>query len=83
MAQPLEFEAILDTKVVKSTRKKDYLEYLVKWKKRPTEDSTWMSATELEAKGFILVDLMNRGSLFFLPHESDVGASWHAINMMS
>ena len=33
VAQPLEVEAILDTKVVKSTRKKDYLEYLVKWKK--------------------------------------------------
>ena len=33
VAQPLEFEAILDTKVVKRTRKNDYLEYLVKWKK--------------------------------------------------
>ena len=43
VAQPLEVEAILDTKVVKSTRKKDYLEYLVKWKKQPIEDSTWMS----------------------------------------
>ena len=30
MAQPLEFEAILDTKVVKRTRKNNYLEYLVK-----------------------------------------------------
>ena len=27
VTQPLEFEAILDTKVLKSTRKKDYLEY--------------------------------------------------------
>ena len=62
VAQPLEVEAILDTKVVKSTRKKDYLEYLVKSKKRPTEDSTWMSATELEAKGFTVADLMNSGS---------------------
>ena len=62
VAQPLEVDAILDTKVVKCTRKRDYLEYLVKWKKRPIEDSTWMSATELEAKGFTVADLMNRGS---------------------
>ena len=46
VAYPLEFEAILDTKVVKSIRKKDYMENLVKWKKRTTEDSTWMSAAE-------------------------------------
>ena len=39
VAQPLEVEVILDTKVVKSTRTKDYLEYLVKWKKRLIEDS--------------------------------------------
>ena len=32
VTQPLEVEAILDTRVSKSTRKKDYLEYLVKWK---------------------------------------------------
>ena len=52
----------MDTKVVKSTRKKENLEYLVKWKKRPTEDSTWMSAKELEANGFTVADLMNMGS---------------------
>ena len=62
VAQPLEVEAILDTKVTKSIRKKDYLEYLVKWKKRPTKDSTWMIAAELEAKGFTVADLMNRSS---------------------
>ena len=54
VAQPLEVEDILDTKVVKSTRKKDYLDYLVKWKKRPTKASNWMSAAELEAKGFTI-----------------------------
>ena len=45
VAQQLEAEEILDTKVAKSTRKKDYLEYLVKWKAHPVEDATWMSAT--------------------------------------
>ena len=62
VTQPLELEAVLDTRVSKSTRKKDYLEYLVKWKKQPIEDSTWMSAIELEAKGFTVAELMNRGS---------------------
>ena len=64
-APPLEAEKILDTKVVKSTRQKDYLEYLVKWKTHLVEDATWLRAADLEAKGFSVVDLMNRGSLLF------------------
>ena len=55
----------MDTKVAKSTRKKDYLEYLVKWKEHPVEDATWMSTAELEAKGFVVNDLLNRGSILF------------------
>ena len=50
VAQPLEVESILDTKVVKSTRKKDYIDYLVKWNKRTTKDSTWMSIAELKPR---------------------------------
>ena len=64
-AQPLEAENILDTKVVKSTKWKDYLEYLVKWKAYLVEDATWMSAIELEAKGFFVANMMNGGSLLF------------------
>ena len=64
-AQPSEAEKVLDTKVVKSTRQKEYLKYLVKWKAHPVEDATWMSAVELEAKVFFVIDLMNRGSLLF------------------
>ena len=65
IAKPLGAKEILDTKVEKSTRQKDYLEYLVKWKAHPVEDATWMSTVELEAKGFSVVDLMNRVSLLF------------------
>lgn len=59
VAKPLQAEAILDTRVAKSTRQKDYLEYLVKWKEHPVEDSTWMNVAELEATGFTVAGLMN------------------------
>ena len=62
MAQPLEVESILDTRVEKRTKQRDYLEYLVKWKGHPVEDSTWMDAKELETKGYSVADLLNRGS---------------------
>ena len=62
VTKPLEVEVVLDNRVSKSTRKKEYMEYLVKWRKRPIEDSTWMSAVELEDKVFAIYDFMNRGS---------------------
>ena len=41
-SQPLEFEAILETKVSKKTRNHTYYQYLVKWKGLHTIDATWM-----------------------------------------
>ena len=58
--RPTEAEAILETKIVKKTRGKEYLEYLVKWQGHPAEDSTWMSAADLEKKGYEIDDLMRR-----------------------
>ena len=48
LATSLEVENILDTHVTKKTGKKEYLEYLVKWKDHPMEDSTWMDEGALQ-----------------------------------
>lgn len=44
-----EVEKVLDQRVGKSTRRKDYYKYLVKWKNRPVEDVTWISQSELDS----------------------------------
>ena len=38
-----EVEYILDQRIAKSTRGKDYYEYLLMWKNRPMEDASWIS----------------------------------------
>ena len=53
-------ETILDTRVCKRTRGKEYYEYLVKWKDHPLEDLTWMASTMLQKSGVTIEDLMDR-----------------------
>ena len=38
-----EVEEILATRIGKKTHNKEYLEYLFKWKKRGSEDASWVS----------------------------------------
>jgi hypothetical protein len=47
VTKTLHVEKILDIKVVRKTWRKEYLEYLVKWKNHPIEDSTWMNVAYL------------------------------------
>ena len=49
-----EIEEILDSCVGKSTRNRTYEEYLVKWKGRPIEDSSWLAREEVNHLGFLL-----------------------------
>ena len=43
-----EIEEILDSYVGRSIRNKTYKEYLVKWKGRPIEDSSWLAREEVD-----------------------------------
>ena len=58
----LEDEHILDRCVTKKTRKKQYLEYLVKWKDHPIEVSTWMDEATLQQAHNFVEDLMSMSS---------------------
>jgi hypothetical protein len=40
-------ESILDKRVSKRTRRREYFEYLVKWKGHPVEDARWENETEI------------------------------------
>jgi hypothetical protein len=42
-----EVEEILATRIGRKNRNKEYLEYLVKWKNRGSEDALWVSEEEL------------------------------------
>ena len=44
-----EVEQILEQRVGKSRRGKDYYKYLVKCKNRPVEDAIWISQSELDS----------------------------------
>jgi hypothetical protein len=59
-----EIEAVLEKKVVRKTRGKDYFQYLVKWKNRPEEDATWMIKKKVSKYVIDVEYLMNS---YFLP----------------
>lgn len=73
--QPLKIKSILDTQVVKQTRWKEYVQYLVKWKNCPIEDSSWLDARQIEQTGTSVEKLMDWSHDLFLPWELDAGAS--------
>ena len=49
-----EIEEILENHVGKSTRNKNYEEYLVKWRGTLVEDSSWLAREEVNYFGFSL-----------------------------
>jgi hypothetical protein len=44
----------------KKTRRKQYFEYLVKWKNHPVEDASWENEAVIQKHGQTVQELMDR-----------------------
>jgi hypothetical protein len=53
-------ECILDKRVGKKTRRKEYYEYLVRWNNHPVEDANWESEEMIQKHGQTMQELMDR-----------------------
>jgi hypothetical protein len=60
VAQKPQMECILDKRVGKKTRQKQYFEYLVKWKNHPVEDASWETEAVIQKHGQTVQELMDR-----------------------
>jgi hypothetical protein len=60
VAEKAQMEYILDKRVVKKTRKKEYYEYMLKWKNHPVEDASWENEAEIQKHGQTVQELMDR-----------------------
>jgi hypothetical protein len=60
VAEKPQMECILDKRVSKRTRRKQYFEYLVKWKNHPVEDASWETEVEIQKHGQTVQKLMDR-----------------------
>ena len=62
----MEIERILDKRVMKKTRGKEYYEYIVKWKNQPVEDATWVNVAIVYKSDTAVEDLMDKRPWIFL-----------------
>ena len=57
---PPQLEKILDTKI-KKTRRRQYTQYLVKWKNKPVTEAIWMDEKQISKHGSSVQDLISSG----------------------
>jgi hypothetical protein len=60
VAEKPQMECILDKRVGRKTRRKQYFEYLVKWKNHPVEDASWENEAVIQRHGQTVQELMDR-----------------------
>ena len=51
VVEKLQMESILDKRIGKKTRRREYFEYLVKWKGHPVEDASWENEAKIQKHG--------------------------------
>jgi hypothetical protein len=57
-----QMESIIDKRIRKKTKIKEYFEYLVKGKGHPVEDASWEDEATIQKHGQTVQELMNRSS---------------------
>jgi hypothetical protein len=62
VAKMPQMESIIGKRVNMKTKRKEYFEYLVKWKAHPVEDASWEDEAEIQKHGQTVQELMNRSS---------------------
>ena len=60
VAEKPQMEQILNKRVGKKTGRKEYFEYLVKWKGHPVEDASWKNEANIQRHGQIVHELMDK-----------------------
>jgi hypothetical protein len=65
VAEKPQMEQILDKRVSKKTRRKEYFEYLIKWKVHPVEDARWENEAVIQKHGYTMQELMDRSPCKF------------------
>jgi hypothetical protein len=55
-------ESIIDKRISRRTRRKEYFEYLVKWKGHRVEHASWKDEAEIQKHGKTMQEIMNRSS---------------------
>jgi hypothetical protein len=62
VAEMPQMERIIDKRISKKTRRKEYFEYLFKRKGHPVEDASWEDEAKIQKHGQTVQEVMNRSS---------------------
>jgi hypothetical protein len=62
VAEKPQMERIINKRISKKTKRKDYFEYFVKWKGHLVEDASWEDEGEIHKHGQTVQELMNKSS---------------------